>query len=152
MRAKVVCLSAAVLLAGVSTAQAQGLSREESLKGTHTLLMQAVKSANVAMITSIVHPQAIGFFRESQRPVELKPGVAVGDVVPAILTDLSFFTLTQYETTIRQFGDMGLVVLTSYADSSKKADRFLRSTYVYVMAGDAWKLLSWHTSDTPVKR
>jgi 4-hydroxythreonine-4-phosphate dehydrogenase len=34
----------------------------------------------------------------------------------------------------------------------KQGDRFVRGTYVYLREGDNWKLVSWHGSDTPLKK
>jgi nucleotide-binding universal stress UspA family protein len=152
MKTMVLALSLVVVLAGGSAASAQTMTPDESLKATHELLMQAVKSANVAMVTSVVHPQAFGFFRDSQRLAELKPGVTVADVVAPILTDLSAFTLTRSDTQFRRMGDIGIVAVATIAESKKKSDRNLRSTYVYLRSGDTWKLWSWHTSDLPTKK
>jgi len=151
MKTMVLALSLLTALAGGSAASAQTMSADDSLKATHELLMQAVKSANVAMITTVVHPQAFGFFRESQRIAELKTGVGVADIAAPILNDLSFFTLSRVDTQIRRLGDIGIVAVSTIAESKKKSDRNLRSTYVYVRTGDTWKLWSWHTSDLPKK-
>jgi hypothetical protein len=150
MKLTALALLIVVVLAGAS-ASAQTMSADESLKATHELLMQAVKSANVAMVTTVVHPQAFGFFRDSQKLAELKPGVTVADVVAPILSDLSVFTLTRADTQFRRLGDLGIVAVSTIAESKKKSDRALRSTYVYVRTGDTWKLWSWHTSDFPKK-
>jgi ketosteroid isomerase-like protein len=152
MKLTVLALLMVVALARGSAVAAQTMSADDSLKATHELLMQAVKSANVAMVTSVVHPKAFGFFRDSQRIAELKEGVTVADVVAPILTDLSVFTLTRADTQIRRLGDIGIVAVSTIAESKKKSDRSLRSTYVYVRTGDTWKLWSWHTSDFPKKK
>jgi hypothetical protein len=135
-----------------SVSDAQTVSAEDSLKATHELLMQAVSTANVTMVANLVHPQAFGFFRESMRLAELKPGVTITDIVTPILKDLSSFKLMRHDTVVRTMGDTGIVTLATIAESSKKSDRYLRSTYVYVRTEGNWKLLSWHTSDAPVKK
>jgi hypothetical protein len=152
MKTMVVALSMMVALSVGSVSFAQTLSPDESLKATHELLMQAVKTANVAMVTSVVHPAAFGFFRDSQKLAELKPGVTVADIIAPILSDLSVFTLSRADTQFRRLGDIGIVAVSTVAESKKKSDRALRSTYVYIRSGDTWKLWSWHTSDFPKKK
>jgi hypothetical protein len=143
-----------VVLAVPVSARGQGASPEESLKAVHQLLERAVASGNISMVSNLVHPQALGFFRESQRLVELRSGYGPAEVLPSVLTDLSGFTSTTYETTYRVVGDVGVVAMTTTAQAkdSRVRDRYLRSTYVYMRAQGTWRLLSWHTSDTPLAR
>jgi hypothetical protein len=152
MKSITLALVLATTLVCGSVSDAQTVSAEDSLKATHELLMQAVTTANVAMVGNIVHPQAFGFFRQSMRLAELKPGVTITDILTPILADLSAFKLTRYDTIVRAMGDTGIVTLATIAESSKKSDRYLRSTYVYIRTEGNWKLLTWHTSDAPVKK
>jgi hypothetical protein len=155
MKQIVAMLALALLIpVGDVSLRAQGMGSEESLKTVHGLLLQSVTSGNVTMVGNLVHPQAIGFFRDSQQLVQLRPGYGPGEVVPAVLADLNRFSSIPYDTVYRVTGDAGVVAMTSRSVSKEGdlRDRFLRSTFVYVQAQGTWKLFSWHTSDTPLKR
>ena len=50
---------------------------------------------------------------------------------------------------------MGIVNMTAFQKrkpSEKGPDRYVRGTYTYFYDGSNWKLVSWHGSDTPVKK
>ncbi len=152
MKRLVVALALGAAVLSGTAISAQTVSGEDALKATHALLMKSVSSGNVALIGSVVHPRALGFFRDSQTLVQLGPKVTVMDIAPNILLDLSQFTSSIATTTVfRVAGDVGLVALTSQADakSSEKKDLHQRSTFMYVNTPDGWKLVAWHTSDTP---
>ena len=150
-------LTAALALAAATAAAAaaQTLSAEDSLKATHETLIEAVKAANAERVAAIVHPQALGFFRMSQRVADLKGGAALSSLVEGLLRDLGEFTASQQSlsTTLRIVGDTGIVTQTVMREAvveKKKVVRYLRTTGVYVRSADGWKLMSWHTSDTPL--
>ena len=67
MRAKLVVCFTALILTHLPLAA----SDEASLKAAHTLLMEAIRSADVAAIEESVHRRALGFFRGSIFPVML---------------------------------------------------------------------------------
>ncbi|MDH4065063.1 MAG: nuclear transport factor 2 family protein [Acidobacteriota bacterium] len=142
----------ALVLASPLSLRGQDGANQESLKSVHGLLTQAVASGNVSMIGNLVHPQALGFFRDSQQLVQLRSGYGPADVVPAVVADLSQFSSVPYDSVFRVAGDVGIVCQTSNSQpkDSRVKPRYLRSTYVYTLVQGNWKLLSWHTSDTPL--
>jgi hypothetical protein len=151
-------LASAVMVGAVASAAGQTLSPEDSLKATHETLMQAVAAANVERVAALVHPRGLGFFRASQQVAELQgSSTNLASLVQGLLKDLGEFTASQVSlsTTIRVVGDTGIVTQTSIRDSivdKKKLVRHLRTTGVYVRSTDGWKLVSWHTSDTPLEK
>jgi hypothetical protein len=119
------------------------------------VLFSSVKTANLTLLQAMIHPQALGFFRESQRSVRLGSGVGAADVLPAVLSDLGRFVAVPTDTVYRVVGQIGVVLMTAHLQASKGSDlpaRSSRATYVYVADGGTWKLLSWHGSDTPFKK
>ena len=148
----VLALALAVGLTGSTAGQA--LSPEASLKATHDTLMQAVTAANADRVAPLIHPRALGFFRDSQQVTELKGASNLGPIVAALLRDLGEFTAAQANsTTLLVEGNTGIVTQTSRRETvveKKPVSRYLRTTGVYLRSGDGWKLLSWHTSDTPL--
>jgi ketosteroid isomerase-like protein len=150
-------LASAVVVGAAASIAGQTLSPEDSLKATHETLMQAVAAANVDRVAAIVHPKGLGFFRASQQVAELQGSANFASLVQGLLKDLGEFTASQVSlsTTIRVVGDTGIVTQTSIRDSivnKKKVERHLRTTGVYVRTTDGWKLMSWHTSDTPLEK
>jgi hypothetical protein len=144
----VLAVSAAASTAG------QALSAEDSLRATHQTLMEAVVGANAQRVSGLIHAESLGFFRESQRVADLKGGGKLSAMVEGLLGDLGEFTSNvSLSTTLRLVGDTGIVTQTSMREQvveKKKVVRYLRSTAVYVRSNDSWKLISWHTSDTPL--
>jgi len=132
---------------------------EDELKAVHKLMVEAAKTGNLQMLESAIHPQALGFMRESQFPIQLKPDYGVRDFLPPFLADLSRFLVTPYESIVRVVGGTGVVCVTNTAvptapdpKTKKKGDpRFSRATYIYAKTEGRWKLVSWHTSETPLK-
>ena len=150
-------LASAVVLGVIASAAGQTLSPEDSLKATHETLMQAVAAANVERVAALVHPKGLGFFRASQQVAEIQGSGNLASLVQGLLKDLGEFTASQQSlsTTVRVVGDTGIVTQTSLRDSivnKKKVVRHLRTTGVYVRSADGWKLMSWHTSDTPLEK
>ena len=150
-------IASAVVAGQVASAAGQTLSAQESLKATHETLMQAVVAANVERVAALVHPRALGFFRASQRITELQGSANLASLAQGLLKDLGEFTPSQQQqtlgTTVRVVGDTGIVTQTSRRESiveKKKLVRFLRTTAVYIQSPDGWKLISWHTSDSPL--
>jgi len=150
-------LASAFVVGQVASAAGQTLSPQESLKATHETLMQAVVAANVDRVAAIVHPRALGFFRASTRITELQGSTNLASLAQGLLNDLGEFTAGQQQqalgTTIRVLGDTGIVTQTARRESiveKKKLVRFLRTTAVYLQSGDGWKLITWHTSDSPL--
>jgi len=148
-------LAAALVLGLTASSEGQTLTPEASLKATHEMLMQAVTAANADRVAALVHPRALGFFRNSQQVAELKGRDSLGVLVETLLRDLGEFTADQqsHSTTMRIEGDTGIVTQTSRRETvvqKKNVTRYLRTTAVYVRSADGWKLLSWHTSDTPL--
>jgi hypothetical protein len=154
MNRAVVVLAVAVSLASTPMLSAQSGSGEASLKAAHQLLVQSVNSGNLALLGNVVHPRALGFFRDSQMLVQLGGSYTTTDVVPAVVADLSRFTTIPYDTVFRVSGDVGVVCMTAYMQTStvRVEDRYVRTTYVYARVDGNWRLLSWHSSDIPLAK
>ncbi|GEM_PF-2603071 len=128
---------------------------EGSLKVVHDTVINSVTKGNVAAVQLILHPQALGFFRESQFPAQVKSGFTTTDALSAVLAELtSFVAFPTTETVYRVVGNVGIALMTAtlepHKGEKKKLPRYLRGTYVYVWNDGYWKLLSWHSSDTPL--
>jgi hypothetical protein len=142
----------------VSARPARADAGEDALKLTHSSVVAAITQGNVAMLQGLVHQSALGFFYGSQQVSEVKQGFSVTDAVAPILADLSRFTSTTTGTTYRVVGDTGVVCMTSVrvpTKEEKKKDSklqtaYYRLSYTYVRVGAEWKLLCWHTSQTPL--
>ncbi|MEJ2109752.1 MAG: nuclear transport factor 2 family protein [Acidobacteriota bacterium] len=133
---------------------AQSAPTEKNLKLTHESFVAAIVSGNMTTAEAMIHPRAFGFFRESVRLVELGPNYGASEALPSIVKDLSDFDAVNYNTVYRAMGDTGIVCMTNSFQAkkwSKAKDYYTRSTYVYVIVNGNWKLLSWHTSNTPLK-
>jgi SnoaL-like domain len=142
-------------LESVAAVAAQGAPDEASLRLAHATIVKAVTSGNLAVIQGLIHPQASGFFRESQQPVQLGPGVTPADILPALVGDLARFVSTQTNTGVRVIGSVGIVNMTLFQQRKRNergSDRYVRGTYVYIADGDNWKLAAWHGSDTPLQK
>ncbi len=145
-----IMVAAALLTSGY----AQTGPTEGSLKVVHDTVINSVTKGNVPAVQLILHPQALGFFRESQFPAQVKSGFTTTDALSAVLTELtSFVAFPTTETVYRVVGNVGIVLMTATLEphkGEKKLPRYLRGTYVYVWNDGYWKLLSWHSSDTPL--
>ena len=135
-----------------------GLSAEadrESLKAVHRMLLESVKDGNVQTVKRLVHPDAVGFFRESQFVSSIAGAGGMETIVPALSADLVQFSVATYDTTFEVIGSTGLVCareqqLPQGFQAKKEGPRFLRSTLVYGWLGGRWQLISWHTSSIPL--
>ena len=156
---KLVGFGAALLLlmgtAGGQTPQVEGL------KMVHSGLLQAFESGDIQSLQARIHPQAVGFFRDAQRLTELSSRLQIKDVIPPLWADTMRFARTPLDTRYTVLGHTGIVSTTAAFNPLKnppdpkakkaKGPRYGRMTHVYTFEAGAWKLVSWHTSDTPVK-
>ena len=134
---------------------AQPVPTEKSLKTAHDSFISAVNSGNLVMAQAMIHPNAIGFFRESVRLVELRAGYGPAEALAAVIKDLSLFNQSDLETAYRVVGNTGIICISRGLAAkkwSKTDDLYLRSTFVYVNTAGNWRLISWHTSDSPLKK
>jgi hypothetical protein len=148
-------LALAAVLAWGPALSAQSSSGEQGIRVSHEALLAAVKSGNLTMAQALIHPQALGFYRESQMLVQLSGTYGAAEALPTVLADLGRFSIVPYDATYRVIGNTAVVCMSTNMQagkSEKVKDRYLRSTYVYIRADGNWKLLSWHTSDTPLKQ
>ncbi|RPJ56959.1 MAG: hypothetical protein EHM23_22060 [Acidobacteria bacterium] len=146
-----IIVAAALLTSGY----AQVGPTEESLKVVHDTVINSVTKGNVPAVQAVMHPQALGFFRESQFPAQVKGGFTTTDALSSVLAELtSFVALPTTANVYRVVGNVGLALMTAtlepHKGEKKKLPRYLRGTYVYVWNDGYWKLLSWHSSDTPL--
>jgi ketosteroid isomerase-like protein len=93
----------------------------------------------------------------SQQVAELQGGSSLQVLVETLLRDLGEFTASQQSLTtrLRVVGDTGIVTQTVMREAvvdGRKVVRYLRTTAVYVRSPDGWRLMSWHTSDAPLKK
>lgn len=148
-------LTAVLSLGSTGFLKGQSMSADESLKVTHETLANAVKQGNLTLIQGLIHPRALGFFWDSQMLVELRPDFGPAQALPPVIADLSRFIATPYSATYRVIDDTGVVCMTT-SRVPKKGEKqpvgYYRLTYVYVQSEGNWKLLSWHSSETPLKR
>lgn len=153
---QIVCgLAVVALAASTAVVRAQGSPDEASLKLVHETVFKAVASGNLTLIQGLIHTRASGFFRDSQQPVQLGSGVTAADVLPTLLADLGHFQSIPTDTVYRVIGTVGVVNMTSFQQRNRNergSDRYLRGTYIYAWDGGSWKLVSWHGSDTPLKK
>lgn len=149
------CFISLCMTSVLFTASIYGTPQENQLKAVHTLIQQAVESGNIPFLEKLIHPRALGFMRGSQFPVQLRMEYSVREAIPGISAELANFITTPYKKVYRVVGDTGIVCATSQSQAKKgteEADRFSRAMYIYTRLAGAWKLLGWHTSETPLKR
>jgi hypothetical protein len=152
-----VCVLALVAVIGTASAvRAQSRPDEASLKLVHETMIKNVTAGNLAVIQGLIHPQAVGFFRDSQQAVRLGPSLTPAAILPTLIADLGHFSsTTPTDTGYLALGNVGIVNMTTYQErksNERGPDRFVRGTYVYLWEGGSWKLVSWHGSDTPLKK
>lgn len=148
-------LTIMVVAALTTSAYAQVEATEESLKVVHDTLINSVTKGNAAAVQMMIHPQALGFFRDSQFPAQVGGDYTTTDALPSVLADISsFVTFPTTKTVFRVLGNVGVVLMTATLEplksEKKKGPRYVRGTYVYVWNDGGWKLASWHSSDTPL--
>ena len=151
-RVWVLAIMAVVGCAALMGAQARG--DEQSLKTAHEALIASVKTGNLALLQAMIHPRGLGFFRDSVNTVQLGNNYGTGDVLPAVLTDIGRFAAVPTDTVYRAVGQVGVVLMTANlaAPKGSKQSRSSRATWVYVVDGENWRLLSWHASDMPLQK
>lgn len=155
MRHRMWVLAVVALIGSSVLMRTQARMDEQSLKVAHETLFGGVKTGNLALLQTMIHSRGLGFFRESVRPAQLGAGYGAGDALPAVLADLGRFQSIPTQTVYRVVGQVGVVAMTAQLQAQKgsdQQDRFSRATYVYIVDGANWKLLSWHGSDTPQKK
>jgi hypothetical protein len=145
----------AAVIATAPVVRAQGRPDDASLKLVHETLIKSVTAGNLAVIQGLIHPQAVGFFRDSQQAVRLGQGASPAEILPTLIADLGHFTSTPTDTGYRALGNVGIVYMTTFQErksNERGPDRFVRGTYIYLWDSTGWKLVSWHGSDTPLKK
>ena len=127
-----------------------------SLRIAHGILLAALDSGDIARMERGVHPQALGFFRLSQLPVKLTKENGVKEMGPAIAADHARFANTTFDSKYVVAGNTGIVVSRMALTPKDKRDKNIALTYtrvtdVYTYLEGRWLLVSWHTSDAPLK-
>jgi hypothetical protein len=145
-----------MILAGtVAAGHAQSGLDEQSLKTAHETMIQNIEKANLVVLQAMIHPRALGFFRESHSPAQIRREYSAADALPSVVADIAKFVAVPTDTVYRVVGQVGIVCMTTAMQSKKgekQSSRFLRGTYVYIAEGGNWRLLSWHGSDTPAMK
>jgi len=152
---RVLVLSVIAVSASVPALRAQNAPTEDSLKLAHQAVMSAITSGNPAMLEPVLHRNAIGFFRDGQMIAQVGGGYSTKDAVPAVLADLGRFSMTEYDAVYRVAATSGVVCMGTRFQpkkGEKGQPRYIRSTWVYANLDGAWRLLSWHSSDVPLKK
>jgi hypothetical protein len=136
----------------ISLGHAQGSLDEQSLKTAHETMVQNIEKANLVVLQAMIHPRALGFFRDSHSPAQIRREYTAADALPSVVADIAKFVAVPTDTVYRVVGQVGIVCMTTAMQAKKgekQSSRYLRGTYVYIAEGGNWKLLSWHGSDTP---
>ena len=94
-------------------------SGEAALKMTHELLINSLKSGNLATLSAVMHPRALGFYWQSQSPVQLSGEYSAMDALPSVLNDLGIFTAFTTETVYRAIGNAGIVCMSATVTSKQ---------------------------------
>jgi hypothetical protein len=126
---------------------------QDSLKSTHALLISSANSANFAVLGSVVHPRALGFFQDSVLPVVLTPDV-MQTVLTSLSIDLASLVSVPYETEYAVMGDTGVVCVRYVQQKDGKASKeqaWRRGTFIYSKLEGKWLLVSWHISAMPLR-
>jgi hypothetical protein len=155
MPRRLLAACAIVVSASAAVLTAQGAPAEERLKVTHQTLVSAITSGNPAMLESLLLRNGVGFFRDSQRIVQLGGSYGPKEAIPDVLTDLGRFTMATYDTVYRVAGTAGVVCMAMNFQpkkGEKGPPRYIRSTWMYAEVDGAWRLASWHSSDIPLKK
>lgn len=149
-------LSSMVLAASVGFVPAQSSPNEQSLKLAHEAMISSMTTGNMPLLQATIHPRALGFFRESQFPVQIRPDFTAADALPSVIAELGrFVAMPMTDSVYRVVGQAGIVCMASALQpqkGEKEIPRYLRGTYVYVFEDGNWKLISWHGSDTPLAK
>ena len=78
MEQRVCVLALVAVIATAPTVRAQGRPDDASLKLVHETLIKSVTAGNLAVIQGLIHPQAVGFFRDSQQACTVGTGCLAG--------------------------------------------------------------------------
>ena len=155
MRRCVLVLCVVMVFVPARTLRAQGAPTEDSLKLAHQTLMSAISSGNPAMMKPVLHRNGVGFLRDSQMIVQLGGSFGPEEAIPLVLADLGRFSSATYESVFRVVGTTGVVCVAinfQPKKGEKAPPRFVRGTWTYAYLDGAWRLLSWHSSDIPLKK
>jgi hypothetical protein len=131
---------------------------EASLKATHQLVVKQVQDGSVTLLKNLIHPKAIGFFLNSQVPVQLRGGGGLEEQIATLAEELAKFSSVTLDSTYQVTGATGIVCARLRLDpeglkAKKKYDtRFNRVTYVYSWSAERWQLVSWHSSSIPLNK
>jgi len=151
-RASAACVILLAVLAAPLGAQTT-TPTEDSLKVAHQTVMSAITSGNPAMLVPMLDRSGVGFFRDSQAIVTFGAGYGPQEAIPSVLTDLAQFSVAEYDAVYRVVGATGVVCMAAQMQPKKgQKARYVRSTWVYASLDGTWRLLSWHTSDAPLKK
>jgi hypothetical protein len=134
---------------------AQNVSPEDRLKQTHQIMLSAITTGNPAMLDAVLHRNGVGFFRDSQMIAQLGGSYGPKEAIPNVLADLSRFTVAPYDAVYRVAGSTGVVCMAMRFQpkkGEKGSPMYIRSTWTYADVDGAWRLLSWHTSNVPLKK
>jgi hypothetical protein len=155
VKPRVSVLALVAIIATAPVVRAQGRPDDASLRLVHETMIKSITAGNLAVVQGIIHPQALGFFRDSQKPVRLGSDLSPADILATLIADLGHFTSTPTDSGYRVLGNVGIVYMTTYQErksNERGSDRFVRGTYIYLWDNNGWKLVSWHGSDTPLKK
>ena len=97
----------------------------DSLKAANRILAESVTLANVDLFIQQIHPQALGFFKASQFPVQFTPQNDVRDMAPTLLAELSTFITMTLQDAYRVIGDTGVVCSTFSRTPAPLQTRFV---------------------------
>jgi hypothetical protein len=128
---------------------------EQALKTAHETMIQNIEKANLVVLQAMIHPRALGFFRDSHSPAQIRREYSAADALPSVVADIAKFVAVPTDTVYRVVGQTGIVCMTTAMQAKKgekQSSRFLRGSYVYIAEGGNWRLLSWHGSDTPLMK
>ena len=119
MKHRVWILAVVILVGSAAVVRAQARMDEASLTAAHEALVVGVKTANLTMLQAMIHPRGLGFFRESQLPIQLGADFTAGNVLPAVVADLGRFMAVPTQTIYRVVGQVGVVMMTALLGGAK---------------------------------
>ena len=155
MRRRIVGAALVAMLLAAHVSAAQSSATEESLKLAHQLLLSGISTGNPAVVEPLLSRDGIGFFRDAQAIAQLGGAYGVHEALPSVLADLARFSMATYDVVYRVTGTTGVVCMAGRMTprkGEKGTARYLRSTWVYAYVDGLWRLVSWHSSDVPVKK
>jgi hypothetical protein len=102
VKPRVCVLALVAIIAAAPVVRAQGRPDEASLKLAHGIMIKSITAGNFAVVQGMIHPQAVGFFRDSQQPVRLGPSLSPADILATLIADLGHFTSTSTDTPLKK--------------------------------------------------